>query len=174
MARVWLGVHSLYGGKSILWKDHELWNPMDLESHSGSTAYYLIWLLVASVFLYAAWNFGEIMVLKKILESPLDCKEIKSVNPKWNQPWIFIGRTDAEAEAPVLCHLMRGADSLEKTLMLGKIEGRRRGWQRIRWLDGIIDSMVLTLSKLQEMVKDKEVLRATAHGGTKSQIWLSD
>ena len=105
---------------------------MDLESHSGSATYYLIWLLGASVFLHTAWNLGEIVVLKKILESPLDCKEIKSVNPKWNQPRIFIGRTDAEAEAPILCHLMRWADSLEKTLMLGKIEGRRRGRQRMR------------------------------------------
>ena len=75
---------------------------MDLESHSGSATYYLIWLLVASVFLHTAWNLGEIVVLKKILESPLDCKEIKSVNPKWNQPRIFTGRTDAEAEAPIL------------------------------------------------------------------------
>ena len=114
---------------------------MDLESHSGSATYYLIWLLVASVFLHTAWNLGEIVVLKKILESPLDCKEIKSVNPKWNQPRIFTGRTDAEAEAPILCHLMRRADSLEKTLMLGKIEGRRRGRQRMRWLDGIMASM---------------------------------
>ena len=66
------------------------------------------------------------MVLEKTLESPLDSKEIKPVNPKGNQPWIFIGRTDAEAETPDLGHLMRRADSLEKTLMLGKIEGRRR------------------------------------------------
>ena len=74
------------------------------------------------------------MVLEKTLESSLDCKEIKPVNPKGNQPRIFIGRTDAEAEAPILDNLMGRADSLEKTLMLGKIEGlRRRGQQRMRW-----------------------------------------
>ena len=82
------------------------------------------------------------VVLEKILESPLDCKEIQSVHPKGNQSWIFIGRTDAEAET-----LMRRTDSLEKTLMLGKIEGgRRRGRQRVRWLDGITDSMDMSVS----------------------------
>ena len=82
------------------------------------------------------------MVLKKTLESPLDCKEIQPVHPKGDQSWVFIGRTDAEAETPILGHLMRRTDSLEKTLMLGKTEGgRRRGQQRMRWLDGITDSM---------------------------------
>ena len=100
------------------------------------------------------WCFWTV-VLEKTLESPLDCKEIKPVNPKWNQSWIFIGRTDAEVEAPILGHLMWKADSLEKTLMLGKIDGRRRrGQQRIRWLDGITDSMHISLSKLREMVKE--------------------
>ena len=95
-------------------------------------------------------------MLKKTLESPLDSKEMKPVNPKGNQPWIFTGRTDAETEAPIW-HLIRRADSLEKTLMLGKIEGRRRrGRQRMRRLEGIIDSMDIGLSKLQEMVKDRE------------------
>ena len=91
------------------------------------------------------------MVLEKILDSPVDCKEIKPVNPKGNQPWIFIGRTDAEAETPILWP-PDAPDSLEKTLMLGKIEGRRRrGWQRVRGLDGITDSMDMSLSKLQEL-----------------------
>ena len=87
------------------------------------------------------WCFW-IAVLEKTLESPLDCKEIQPVHPKGDQSWVFIGRADVEAETPILCRLMRRADSFEKTLMLGNIEGRkRRGWQRMRWLDGITDSM---------------------------------
>ena len=90
--------------------------------------------------------------LEKTLESPLDCKEIKPVNSKGN-----IGRTDAEAEAPILWPPESRTDSLEKTLMLGKIEGRRRrGWQRVRWLDSITDSMDMSLSKLREMVKERD------------------
>ena len=82
------------------------------------------------------------MVLEKTLENPLDSKEIKPVNPKENQPWTFIGKTNAEAEAPILGHLMWRANSLGKTLMLGKIESRRRrGWQRMRWLEGVTDSV---------------------------------
>ena len=89
-------------------------------------------------------------MLEKTLEKSLDCKEIKPVNPKGNQFAVFIGRTDAEGEVLVLGHLMGMADSLEKTLMLGKIEGgRRRGRQRLRCLDGIIDWMDVNLSKLQ-------------------------
>ena len=100
------------------------------------------------------WCFWTV-VLEKTLKSPLDYK-IKPVTPKENQPWIFIGRTDTEAKALIFGHLMRGADSCKKTLMVGKTEGRkRRGWQRTRWF-GITNSMDLSQSKLREMVKDKE------------------
>ena len=87
---------------------------------------------------------------------------------------MFIGRTDAEAETPIFCHLMQRADSLEKTLMLGKIGGRRRGQQRMRWLDGIMDSMDLSLSELQEIVKNSDACRAAVHGVTKSWMRLSN
>ena len=94
--------------------------------------------------------------------------------PRRYQPWIFIGRTEAEAEASILGHLKQRADSLENTPMLGKIEGRRRGWQTMRELDGIADSTDMSLSRLWEIVKGRETWRAAVHGAAKSQTWLSN
>ena len=115
------------------------------------------------------------MVLEKTLESPLDSKEIKTANPKGNQSSIVIGKTVLKLKLQYFGHLMQRADSLEKTLMLGKIEDKRRsGRQRMRWLDGIDDSMNMGLSKLWETVKNREAWRAAAHGVTKSQTQLRD
>ena len=140
------------------------------QSYHFSSSHLLMWDLDHKEgWAPSKWRFQ--IVLEKTLESPLDCKGIKPVNPKGNQPWIFIGRTDAEAEASILWppdakshfigkdrlmlklklqyfgHLMRRAISLEKTLMLGKIEGKmRRGWQRMRWLDNNTNSMDINLS----------------------------
>ena len=114
-------------------------------------------------------------MLQKTLESPFDCKEVKPVNPKGNQLWIYSGRTVVETEAPIFVHLIQRADSLEKTLMLGKIDSKRRRSQQMkRQLDSITNSMVMNFSKLWEIVTDRWAWCDIVHRVAKNLTQLSD
>ena len=144
------------------------------QSYGFSSGHVWMWVLdYKESWAWKDWCFWTV-VLEKTLESPLNCKEIQPVHPTGNQPWILEGLM-LKLKLQYFGHLMQRTDSLEKTLMLGKIEGRRRrGRQRMSWLDGITYAMDRNLSKLQELVTDREAWRAALHGVTKSQTWLRD
>ena len=139
------------------------------ESYGFSSSHVQVWELDHKEgWVLKNWCFKTV-VLEKTIENPVDCKEIEPINPKRNQPWIFIGRTNAEAEAPILW------PPDVKRWLIGKIEGkRRREWQRMRWLDSITDSMDMNLNKTQKIVKDREAWHAAVHGVAKSQTQLRD